>query len=407
MVCVVTIVRFGPTSQKRCLSEKIVSSENNTITIGLDARSIHADNRRGTGKNLIDLYQQILTLKPNWNVIGYHRNNDTSGIDHPNYTPKHIEMPGDRIQAWFKYRLPYAGMRDHIDLMHYPANHCPNWQPTNAMVTIHDLLPLDGPPAVSKSFQQTIRTVINKQLHVITPSQFTANQLQQRFQINADQITINPWAADQGIKPVTSDAIKRSIYNRYQVNGEYFLHFGAPDLRKNTKRVIEAYSFLPFTIRRKIKLLIVGVDCDQFRQHLNDMAQDMGLNQNEIHIHGFADESDMSGLYSFAKALIYPSLTEGFGLPIVDAFACNLPILTSQTTSLPEVGGNAAIYVNPTNIIDITDGMTRLADDNALVKRLITRGLERNAMYTWQATAKRFIKAVEAQFNKAQKRYAA
>lgn len=372
-----------------------MTSKFEQITIGLDARSIHSRIRRGTGKNLIDLYTNVLQQNPSWRVIGYHRNNDNLGIDHPNYIPRRIEMPGDRMNAWFRWRLPYAAMRDHVDLMHYPANLCPNWLPTPSLLTVHDLLPLEGETHTARQFSQSLKTARHRGLKIITPSAFTARQLTQQHGINSDQVTVNHWAPDTNMTHITDLVEHRLLAYRYGVSRPYLLHFGAPEARKNTARVIEAFSHISPRIRKQVQLLIVGIDNPNTLEQFKNQAESLGIADRELIIHGFAEEADLSALYSFACALVYPSLSEGFGLPIVDAFVTQLPIICSQTTSLPEVAGNAAVFVDPESTAQITHAMQLIIADEALRERLIQRGTERLNMFNWQATTKRFVKAVE------------
>lgn len=372
-----------------------MTSQLEQLTIGLDARSIHAQTRRGTGKNLIDLYTNVLKLNPGWRVIGYHRDDDSLGIDHPNYIPRRIEMPGDRVNAWFRWRLPYASMRDHVDLMHYPANLCPNWLPTPTLLTVHDLLPLNADNTMARQFRQSLKTAKQRRLNVITPSAYTARQLAQQHGIESDQVTVNHWAPDSGMSHITDLVEHRLLSYRYGVSRPYLLHFGAPEARKNTAKVIEAFSHISPRIRKQVQLLIVGIDNPTLLEQFRNQAESLGIEDRELIIHGFADEADLSALYSFACALVYPSLSEGFGLPIVDAFLTQLPVICSQTTSLPEVAGNAAVFVNPESTAQITQAMQLIISDEALRERLIERGTERLNIFNWKATTQRFVKAVE------------
>lgn len=153
------------------------------MRIALDARTIYRTCRRGTGKNLIDLYRTVARMRPQWQVTAYHRCADElpGGLDEANIIPRLIEMPGDRVHAWGRLRLPMAAWRDGADVLHCPANLCPSWMPVPTLVTIHDLIPLDRPggraDAELRYFEQSVKTACAKAAGIITPSAYTRDHI--------------------------------------------------------------------------------------------------------------------------------------------------------------------------------------------------------------------------------------
>ncbi len=322
------------------------------MRITLDARTVYRSTRRGTGKNLIDLYGHVAKLRPDWHILAYHRNGGElpDVLNEPNVEPKLIEMPGDRFQAWGRWRLPMAAWRDGADLLHCPANHCPTWMPVPTIVTIHDLIPLDLPRGRKSNelhqFEQSIKTAVKRARAIITPSQYTRSRLIKEFGGDEDQVTVNPWAADTSIKIVPDDDWG-PVLSRYGIRKPFVLHFGAPAPRKNTARVLDAWALAGMRTRKKYQLLIVGLDGESHQQ-MRRRVVNLGLTES-VMLFGFADEQDLATLLSAAWVLAYPSLSEGFGLPILDAWTTHTPVLTSDTTSLPEVAGDAALLVDPTD----------------------------------------------------------
>ena len=369
-----------------------------SITLALDARTIHRCVRRGTGKNLIDLYRHVLQLRPQWQVIGYHRGPDSSDhVLHSTgvYRPRVIEMPGDRFNWWQRWRLPLAAWRDGADLLHCPANDAPQWQPVPVLLTVHDLLLFThGTPDQARRFERSVRQAVSRGTIIITPSRYTADQLAERFGADDGQIVVNHWAADSAMRYVADETLQRLVTSRYGVTGPFVLHFGAAEARKNTAAVVEAFANVPSADRRDWSLLIIGLEDETFRRQVERQAEQLGA-ADAVRAHGFAPESDMAPLLSAAQVLAYPSLAEGFGLPILDAWAAHTAVLCSNTTSLAEVAGDAAMLVDPTDTEAISSGLQQLIKDETLRRRLIERGTKRLARFTWQATAERFIGAVE------------
>ncbi|MCE9588963.1 MAG: glycosyltransferase family 4 protein [Planctomycetes bacterium] len=368
------------------------------MRIALDARTIYRTQRRGTGKNLIDLYRALAQARPDWEVVAYHRQfGVVDGVLPTGWVqPRCIEMPGDRIRAWDRWRLPAAAWRDKADLLHCPANHCPQWMPVDTVVTLHDLIPLDMPdnypPDEVQSFRRSVQTACRRAAGIVCPSQYTRRRLIDDFHADGSRITVNPWPADSAAAPVPAD-MWAPVLRRYNVARPFVLHFGAADPRKNTAGVLEAWSRLPRHLLTQWKLLVVGLDPVTL-ERMTGYAAVRRLSGSVV-LHGFADEADVPTLLSAAEMLAFPSLSEGYGLPILDAWATHTPVLTSNTTSLPEVADDAALTVDPYDAEAIAFGLQVLMEDTSLRARLVAQGRRRLARYSWADTAERFAQVME------------
>jgi glycosyltransferase involved in cell wall biosynthesis len=377
------------------------------MRIALDARTIYQPARRGIGKTLVELYRHVAALRPDWSVLALHRGGAPAGAEPgapglpPNIHPHRIEMLGDRADAWLRLRLPLAAWRGGADLLHCPANRCPSWLPLPTVVTIHDLIPLDQPdaydPALVRRFERSVAVACRRAAWVLCPSAYTRDQLVARYGANAQRITVNPWAplSSLGRPPTEAPA---ALLARYGVTQPFVLHFGSTEPRKNSHRLIEAWAATERTARRGWQLLIVGLNGlnpgTSACAALATAAQRLGVGDSVL-LRGFAPESDLPGLLAAAGVLAYPSLAEGFGLPILDAWASDLPVLTGNRTSLPEVAGDAALLVDPLDPCAMARGLAHLMQDAQLREDLVARGRVRRQTYSWPATAARFIDTLE------------
>lgn len=367
------------------------------MRIALDARTIYAPHRRGIGKSLLALYQHLPRVRPDWQVIAYHRNRIIETVlPEPYVQPKFIEMRGDRFNAWDRFRLPLACRRDRVDVLHSPANHCPDWMPIPTLVTIHDLIPMDMPEELpakpTQRFEHSVRTACAKASAITCPSEYTRNRLINDLAAEPGRVFVTPWA-DFG-KPGPVDLAGRiSLFEKYRVEPPFVLHFGAADPRKNTRRVIEAWAGQRKLIKNHAKLLVVGLDA-QAQAELSICTARLGI-ESSVVLHGFADEADIPSLLRLADVLAYPSLSEGFGLPILEAFASGTAVITSDCTSLPEVAGDAAMIIDPHDFNTISKAMHKLLTDKVYRRELVRRGLKRLKQYTWLNTAEQFASAIE------------
>ncbi len=368
------------------------------MRIALDARTVYRPHRRGTGKNLIDLYRQVAAMRPEWEVLAYHRQEqpDLPGINAPFMHERRVEMAGDRFDAWGRLRLPLCAWQDGADLLHCPANHCPSWLPLPTVVTIHDLIPLDLPGEVpageAARFESSVKLACRRAAWIVTPSLYTAQRLVSEFGADAQRITVNPWAADASTRKLPPEDYLPAL-DRLGIAQPFVLHFGAGQGRKNTRRLLEAWAMLEAPLRRRWQLVVVGLD-EPGQSRLEELARKLNVNATVL-LRGFAEEADLPALLSAAGVLAYPSLSEGFGLPVLDAWATDTPVLSSNNSSIPEVAGDAAVLVDPTDSCGIARGLGRLLADAALRRDLIDRGRLRRTEYTWERTAWRFVETLE------------
>ncbi|MCH8852177.1 MAG: glycosyltransferase family 4 protein [Planctomycetes bacterium] len=362
------------------------------VTIGLDARSIYAKTRRGTGKNLLDAYRVMARLRPEWRFVLYHRGFE--GVDpfaeYANVSNSVIDIRGDRWNLWEHLRLPAAASDDGIDLLHCPANSCPRFRATRVVSTVHDLIPLKlSDPAMNgeaQRFRNSVRRCLARSERVIAVSESTKQDLVSDLDGDPDQIDVITWAADSACVPVRDEAELARIRSRYNITSRYMLAFSGRSRRKNAEGMIRGFARLPADLRREVRFVLVGVEPNEQRTALAELIGELRIAEN-CAVFGFAPEEDIAPLLSGAEALAFCSLYEGFGLPILDAFRCETAVLTSNVSSMPEVAGEAAVYCDPGDCSSIADGMTRLLRDRDLRDLLVERGRKRVRQFTWEGTA--------------------
>jgi alpha-1,3-rhamnosyl/mannosyltransferase len=267
--------------------------------------------------------------------------------------------------------------------------------PVPTVVTIHDLIPLDmpegRPPGEVRRFEQSVRRSVRHAAWLICPSLYTREQLVQRFGADPQRIAVNPWAPDTSVCRMPKEAAASHLES-YGLRQPFVLHLGAAAPRKNTDRVLEAWAMIDKHTRAGWSLVIVGLD-EPTRLRLGKRIQGLNLGAS-VKLFGFAPEKDMPLLLAAADMLAYPSLAEGFGLPILDAWQAGTCVLTSDVTSLPEVAGNAAMLVDPLDSGAIARGLARLMRDRLARLDLVAAGLRRVRQFTWQACAQRFMQTM-------------
>ncbi len=372
------------------------------MRIALDARNIYRSNRRGTGKNLIDLYRELANLRPDWEFLMFYQ---TDSPDDPfeqfdNVRKIKIDIPGDRFNFWQQIGLPIAAKFAGADVLHCPANTAPFVSLVPMVVTIHDLNWFGRfASEQGKKWRRNIRHAANRADKIITPSEYTKAQIIKRFGVSTDNIIVNYWAPDRNCEYIADKNVIEKVKVKYGLppDQKYVFGFGASSIRKNTAGVIDAWAKLSADVRIEYKLLLVGID-ERGLSDFGSRLKRLGL-ERECILHSFASEADLPALMSGADVLCYASLSEGFGLPILDAFVCRTAVLTSNVTSMPEISADAAILVDPESSASIADGLSRLLTDKKLREELVRKGLERVKQFTWQACAERAASVFESVIN--------
>jgi len=312
-----------------------------------------------------------------------------------------IDYPYADNSARHFYEYQALIRRTECDLVHIPhLFFSPQYIPCRYVVTVHDLLDHLYPAENDSSFQRTLRfyltrRVLRRARRVLAVSNSTKNDVTRLFQVPADKVDVVYNAIDERFKMGhATDAERQMIAERYQVNYPFLLYAGSVKPHKNLLRVIEAFSALKGELEKErkfpdLKLIIIG---DELSQHpdLRRTVIKSGMT-NDVRFLGFVPIDVLRIFYDAAKIFVFPSLYEGFGLPPLEAMSHGTPVVTSNTSSVPEVVGNAAVLVNPENVFDIMHALHRVLLDQPLRERLKQRGYEQAQRFSWDLSVQRIL----------------
>src|SRR5687767_5900947 len=274
------------------------------------------------------------------------------------------------------------------DVCHYTNFLAPTFEDRPYLVTIHDMgleSLRDAHPLAKRLYtRRLVPHVARKAKLIVTNSEFSKWEIVRYLGIAEDRIRVTPLAASPDFKPVPA-----------RPENPYFLYVGNLEPRKNLERLIEAFARIP---DKDHELVIVGN-----RWYHGNAAEEkaslLGLS-GRVKFLGYVPRADLPGIFSGATAFVYPSLLEGFGLPIVEAMACGAPVITSNNSSMKEVAGEAALLVEPTSVGQMTEALMKVAQDRSLRQELSRRGLKRAAEFSWQRTAELTLDAYREVFER-------
>jgi glycosyltransferase involved in cell wall biosynthesis len=303
------------------------------------------------------------------------------------------------MMVWHRLRLPlwaelFCGA---LDLFHSPDFTLPPLRRAVGVLTVHDLsfirVPESAHPRLRAYLMQAVPRSVQRAAWVLADSACTRQDLIELTAATAESVEVVYPGVDQRFGRVGDDALRETVRQRYQLPSRFILALSTLQPRKNFERLIQAYAGLPDTVRRAVKLVIAGGKGWQY-EGIFETVRALQLGE-AVQFPGYIADQDLPALYSLAELFVLPSLYEGFGLEPLEAMACATPVVTSNVSSLPEVVGDAAVTVDPHDVPALSEAMEHALTDTTLQQKMISRGLERVRLFTWEAAAKRLLQVYE------------
>ncbi|MCC7372991.1 MAG: glycosyltransferase family 4 protein [Chloroflexi bacterium] len=314
-----------------------------------------------------------------------------------------ISRFGDNVEKlwWEQIGLVQAATREKVDLLHCPYFAAPLTQTCPTVVTIHDVIPLVLPEYKARESNRLytgLTSFTSKRANaIIAVSECSRRDIVSTLGIPADRIHVIGNAVHPSFHPITDSWLLAAVRERYNIARKYILYFGGFDLRKNVRRIIRSYAALPAPLRAEYQLVIAG------RLHLlghplypdpRPLVRELDMGDRIIFT-GQIREQDKAPLYSGATAFVFPSLYEGFGMPVLEAMACGAPVITSRVSALPEVVGDAGVLVDPYSEPAISDALGELLTSPKRRQDLGQRARERSRMFSWRQVAEQTVSVYE------------
>lgn len=291
--------------------------------------------------------------------------------------------PQNRLMrlAWTQFYLPLIAKQNKASLVFTPAPEgYLGYQATPQVVMVHDLRPISHPERSFQSlyFRAWVPPLLRSSRHVLTNSDFTAREIQRFTGIPDRQITITPLAYDDQTFTPSQDICDFT-------DSPYFLHVGQQYPHKNLRRLILAFASL-VTTHPQLRLVLAGKSHPTETPVLKSLVRELAL-EERIQFRSYVSYNDLADLYRGALAFVYPSLWEGFGLPVLEAMACGTPVVTSTGSGLSLTAGDAALQVNPSNTLAISSALRDLLEQPGLRQKLSQLGLIHSSQFSWKRTA--------------------
>jgi len=359
------------------------------LRIAIDARKLRD---YGIGTYVRNLLRHLSRIDSETEYVLFCRAEDCGAVEELGENFRAVAEPARPYSASEQLRIPMDLRREGIDLFHAPHYVLPPLTPCKSVVTIHDCIHLRFPQYLPNRLayayaRSSLWFATHRSNRVLTVSEASKRDILRYFRVPERKIDVIYNAIDERFgEPPAPEEIER-VRDRYQLNAPYVLYAGNIKPHKNLERLIEAFHMVRRGDLEHVKMLIIGDEISKYAT-LRRAVHKYKLHKH-VRFFGFVPDKTLAVLYRLARAFVFPSLYEGFGLPPLEAMASGTPVITSNLSSLPEVVGDAALLIDPYDADAIADAMRRVLLDSDLRDDLRQRGLRRVAEFSWDRSVRR------------------
>ena len=370
------------------------------MKIAVNTRFLLKNKLEGIGRVTYELLRRIVADHPEDEfVFFFDRKYDEQFIFGKNVTPVVLQPPTRHpilIYTWFEFSVKRALKKYQPDVFFSTDGFCCLGTNVKTVVMVHDLAYAHFPEQVSffvkKFYQRYQPQYLKKANHVLTVSNFVKNDIVEKIKIPTSKIDVVHNGCNDFFQPL-GEISQNKIQKEYAKSQSYFFYVGAVHPRKNVHRLIEAFDHFKNKTDAPHQLLIAG----RFAWQTGEVksAYDNAKHQKEIHFLGFVSDEELPKLMASAFALVYPSMFEGFGLPLLEAMNCDVPVITSNVSSMPEVAGDAGILINPNNVAEIENAMLEIFQNKKIRSEMIEKGRMQREKFNWDKSARKVYQILE------------
>jgi glycosyltransferase involved in cell wall biosynthesis len=364
------------------------------MKIGIEAQRIFRKNKHGMDIVALELIRNLQQHDLINEYIVFVKDDLDDQVIQESPNLKIVRLKGGPYPYWEQVLLSRAASTHEIDLLHCTSNTAPLRLTVPLVLTVHDIIYLEKWNFTKGTSYQIIGNlyrrwnvpqVVAQAAKIITVSHFEEKRIREHFNLPPNRIQAVYNGVGTHFQKITDTVRLASARRRYNLPDKFIFFLGNTDPKKNVEGVIKALSLIKAKGRLSFKLVMLDID----RAYLERIASNTGNVSilDEICFTGYVPNEELPAIYSLASLFIYPSLRESFGIPILEAMACETPVLTSETSSMPEVAGGAALLVDPFNPEAIANGILKILEDDQNRFQMIAMGIKRAKNFSWQNNA--------------------
>ena len=369
------------------------------MRIAVNTRFLLNDYLEGYGYFLFETFKRITRSHPEHEFIFiFDRPFDKRFVFAKNVTPVVVGPPARHPllwKLWYDVKIPPILKKYKADVFVSCDGFCSLTTPVPQCLLIHDLSFIHFPSFIHRShylfYKYYTPKFLQKAATVVTVSAFSKQDILSQYKIEAGKINIVPNAVKDIFHPVQA-GLRETVKKKYTSDKEYFVYAGAIHPRKNLINLLKAFSIFKRKQKSNWKLVLAGRLAWKYKQFVESLKT--YKYREDVVLTGYLPEDELAQVIGSAYGLVYPSLQEGFGVPVLEAMKCNVAVITSENSAMQEIAKDAALYINPSDHTDIADKMMTLYKDEDLRGRLIQKGIKVSEQYSWDQSAELLWKCI-------------
>jgi glycosyltransferase involved in cell wall biosynthesis len=377
------------------------------MKIGIEGQRLYRKKKHGMDMVALELIKELQTIDlENEYVVFVKPDVDNTCIpESPNF--KIVELKGGAYPLWEQFYLPKAAKAEGCDILHCTSNTGPVFSKVPLITILHDIIYLESISILKKGgtlYQKVgnmyrrwvVPPVVRKSKRVSTVSNFEKDRIKNFMKLGDNLVTIYN-GVGRHFKKIEDKGILKQAKEKYKLPDHFLFFLGNTDPKKNTPNVLKAFADFNAESSLKYKLVMLDYEENALQKILNDIGHPEI--RKDIHLTGYVVNTDLPTIINQCKVFLYPSLRESFGIPILEGMACGVPVITSTTSSMPEIAGDAALKVNPHNSAEIVEAINSIILNDTLTQDLCRKGIERAKLFSWKNMALNYLDLYKEVYN--------
>ena len=369
------------------------------MKIGIEGQRLYRKKKHGMDMVALELIKNLQKIDTENEYVIFVKPDEDSTCIPIAKNFKIVELGGGPYPTWEQIALPKAAKNEGCELLHCTSNTGPIWSKVPLITTLHDIIYLESISIFKKSgtwYQKfgnmyrrlVVPPVARKSKKVITVSNFEKERIRNFMGLGDNLTAIYNGVGEHFVKITDNDVLLKAK-QKYNLPDNFMFFLGNTDPKKNTPNVLKAFADFNSGSETKYKLVMLDYEENALMQVLNSIGH--AELRADIVMTGYVPNTEMPAIINQCKVFLYPSLRESFGIPILEGMACGVPVITSNTSSMPEIAGDAAILVDPTKFDEIVSAIERILSDEKFRVSLCKKGIERAAQFSWKHMAEKYL----------------
>ncbi|MGC1240906.1 MAG: glycosyltransferase family 1 protein, partial [Chryseosolibacter sp.] len=376
----------------------------------IEVQRLFRKRKFGIESSSLELIKQLREIGSDHDFVIFAKNDEDTACLAPSDNLKIRTVSGKLFVDFEQFFLPLAARKEHVDILHCTGNTAPYISPVPVVQTLHDVIFMDAIPSGDSAYQRfgnhyrrrVVPLVTPRSKAIITVSEYEKDRIVQRLGINPDSIqVIYNGINEKRFHPHYGASVKASVTAKYGLPQDFILFIGNESFRKNSGRAMEAYVQYASSTAHPMPLVTPGLPEKVVAGKLKELG--FPYSKEQFISPGYIADADLPVLYGLARIFLFPSLSEGFGMPIVEAMACGAPVITSSISCMPEIAGDAGLLADPYNTQEMAQALVTLSTNEALRLEKIEAGLLNARRFSWDQAARKILGIYETVYQDARK----